>query len=380
METVQILLVGGRQVPNVIGSMELHPQYVDFLVSQDEINRVNTLVESLAGIEGLNLPDKKNLEIVDAYDYQANVDACKRLCAKHANKRIQFNLTGSTKIMAFAAYDIAHQFQKEAFYVNTAKGQIVWLLGNHKASTPFRLTIEEYLRTYGRQPQLTFDFSRLTFGQLQAIEAARLLARLGPDAINLLYQIRRVQGKGVRRVTFNRATTKEQKLIDDLAKIGVIDKEQNAFLICSNEDWNFFKGDWLEIYVWDEARQQMDKEGRPLFDECELSLEIPSEAARKEIDVACLYQAQLIHCSCKTDRKSFETAYLDELRAVSSLIGGRFCSRVFITNAIFTAQEQKDKFLAQATQREIIVITGDNLKDLGGILAKQAIKPDFWRV
>lgn len=55
--------------------------------------------------------------------------------------------------------------------------------------------------------------------------------------------------------------------------------------------------------------------------------------AYKEIDVGLMYAGQLIHCSCKSGGKNiWSTEHLDELSAVSSLIGGRFCSRVFITS------------------------------------------------
>lgn len=148
----------------------------------------------------------------------------------------------------------------------------------------------------------------------------------------------------------------------------------------TNEDWNFFKGGWLEVYVWNEARKLQEHGGRPIFDEVKMGLEIPSGPARKEIDVACLYQAQLIHCSCKTGRDTFRTSHLDELSAVSNLVGGRFCSRIFITNQVLSNQEREKEFLEQAKQREIVVVTGDKLTNIGAILKKQAINPDFMRV
>ena len=140
--------------------------------------------------------------------------------------------------------------------------------------------------------------------------------------------------------------------------------------------------------MWDEARQQKARDESVLFDDARFSFEIPSDetGARKEIDVGMMFAGQMILCSCKTgSNKPWRTAYLDELRAVSSLIGGRFCSRVFVT-ACFSPSEGKDgfvdyqRFINQAKDREIVVITGDQLNDVGQMLAKEALKPTFWRV
>lgn len=381
--TVQVALVGGRQAPNVIGALVLRPSRIELVASEDESHKIPWLLESLKGIESLSLPTKDEAKVVNAYDFDANVVTYQQIYDRYSGHTIDFNLTGSTKVMAIAAYEVARQYDNaRAFYVDTRNGQILWLEGKgQESSTPFELSIEQYLSMYGREPKCTFNFTKLSFTEYQAIQAAQLLAKNSADSARLLLQIRRTQGKGVRQVTYKSPTSQEQGLIDQLIEFGVVaSSRSHAFKIRTNEDWNFFKGDWLEIYVWSEAKELIDQKGNLLFPECELSLEIPSDAARKEIDVACLYQAQLIHCSCKTDKKPFDTTYLDELRAVSSLVGGRFCSRVFITHENFRNEKEAQKFMDQAKQREIVVVTGESLAKVGEILKKQATKPDYWRI
>jgi hypothetical protein len=73
LETLQILLVGGRQIPNFLGVMLLRPDRVHFLVSKDNKNALDNLYETLAKMEGLVLPDKSQLPDIDANDYQANI-------------------------------------------------------------------------------------------------------------------------------------------------------------------------------------------------------------------------------------------------------------------------------------------------------------------
>ena len=135
----------------------------------------------------------------------------------------------------------------------------------------------------------------------------------------------------------------------------------------------------MEIFVWHVVKKLQVQE--PFFDDFAIGLKIPKEGAEKDIDLACIYRAQLIHCSCKTGKDSFETEHLDELSAISSIIGGRFCTRVFITNRVLPNNLSKAKsFLDHAKQREIVVVTGKELPNIGEILKKQAENPDYPRI
>lgn len=369
-EIVQILLVGGRQAPNLLGVQLLQPKVVEMLVSQDEKSKIKDLKAALHPLTKVT----ETPIVIDAHNYQQCFDACMGLIERHAGKTVQFNLTAGTKIMAFAAYNAARERHLQAFYVNTAKAEIVWLSRNKQPNQPFHLTIKQYLSSYGRQPKRKFDFSKLSFDKPIAIDAANILANAGDDGVELLNLIKTLQGSGARTIPFIELSSNAQQLARQLTQMGCLASSGKGAIIRSNEDWNFFKGDWLEIYVWNKALRLQ------IFDECALSLRIPADKAEKEIDLACMYQGQMIHCSCKTNRKPFDTAYLDELRAVSDLIGGRFCTRIFVTNISFPNDETRGKFLDQAKQREIVVVTGDKLPDFDIILRKQAERPDYRRV
>lgn len=377
MEKVHVLFVGGRQAPNIIGTLLLRPEHVVLIISEDEREKASVLKEALPSKESLVISETE----IDATDFKANLKACERICKQYCDTQIFFNVTCGPKIMGIAAYEAAHRFQNaKVFYIDTAKERIIWLwpFGENEDHKPFQLEIEQYLAAYGRRPIYKSILQNLTFSEGQAIEVSSILAHNLSTSTDLLERVRRAQGGGRRKIQIK--TAKEKVLIHQIAQKDVIDIEENAFWVRTNEDWNFFKGDWLEVYVWNEARKLQEHDGRPIFDEVKMGLEIPSGSARKEIDVACLYQAQLIHCSCKTGSDTFKTGHLDELSAVSSLIGGRFCSRIFITNQVLSDQKREKEFLAQARQREIVVVTGDKLTNMGAILKKQAINPDFVRM
>lgn len=382
MEIIQVMLVGGRQTPNVTGVMRFRPSQVVLIVSKDEREKKNILLDSLRNIESFNPPDEEDIIEVDAYDFQENLAAIRGICGKYHNKKIQFNLTGSTKVMALAAYEIAREEGIASFYV--AGNRILWLAGEgHKVVEPINLKIEQYLKIFGRETSHKFKFDNLSFDKQRAIEAARLLAINTPSSTNMLKKIRsnkQIKGSAGLQVPLCDFSKDEKKIIMVLRDIETLGTNDDMIRIRSNNDLEFFKGNWLEVFVYNEALNKKNVDGDPIFDDCDMSLEIKLDQAEKEIDVACIYEAQLIHCSCKTDKDPFKTLYLDEMRSISSMIGGRFCSRVFVTNAVFSDQTKQKQFLDQAKQREIVVVTGNELTDIGKILAKQALNPDFWRV
>ncbi|WP_424443338.1 hypothetical protein [Methanothrix sp.] len=53
---------------------------------------------------------------------------------------------------------------------------------------------------------------------------------------------------------------------------------------------------------------------------------------------------------------------------------------MFVTNAVFPDKTKQSQFLDQAKEREIVVVTGNELANIGKILFKQAKKPEFRRV
>ena len=103
MEALQVLLVGGRQIPNFLGVMLLRPDRVHFLVSKDDKNALDILYETLAKVEGLVLPEKSQIPDIDANDFQANIAVLERILSDFPNAQVSFIRNCSSKVMAIAA-------------------------------------------------------------------------------------------------------------------------------------------------------------------------------------------------------------------------------------------------------------------------------------
>ena len=390
---VMLVLTGGRSTPAVLGALAVKPERVEFISSVDQPQKAREIRGALGTIPGLSFGDAE--QQVNAYDKEGVYQVCLRLSQKYGRERLIINLSAGTKIMALGAYQFALEQGIPAIYVVTNQHRILNLTTSEQIAFP-TLDVESYLACYGRSGQPKFDAAKLSASLDSIIALARYFVNVGQPALNVLEQIRRRgQGRGKRTCTAPkyRPDAREIQVWKEIQRVGLLDNVQFAsdgtrFTILSNFDFEFLKGTWLEIFVWQQAKQLHADDGAPLFSDVQFSLEIPSDTsdACKEIDVAMVYEGQMIHCSCKTgSSKIWSTSYLDELRSVSSLIGGRFCSRIFIT-----AQHAPEEgtsgyddyrlFCDQARDRQIVVVTGKNLNAIGAILREEAVKPSYWRV
>jgi hypothetical protein len=391
---VVVLLVGGRLTPNVIGILALRPCAVEMVVSTDTPGQCEVARKVLQTIDSVVVCDQP--EFVSAYHMAECEKACQVVAERHPGTEIWFDASSCPKIMAFAGYEVARQRGQHAIIVDTTHQQVIDVTHKGAVAAAIPLTLEQYLACYGRRPRPMFDFARLSVSYEQAMQAATYLANAGPRLLRLLPRFRNwSQGKGERHIEFNRTQPLDDdqrailRSLADLRLLAGYDERPDhrvAYTIRSDEDYNFLNGTWLEVFVRGQVARQNDAQGSPLFSECAFSLEIPSEGACKEIDVACLYQGQLVLCSCKTEVKPFETEYLDELYAVSNLVGGEFASRIFVTNVLPPTEDDPPahreylRFMEQAKDRKTVVVTGDRLADVGKTLAQQATNPDYKRI
>ncbi len=389
---VTVLVLGGRLTPNLVGILTLKPMVVEFIVSKDTPTRYTEICEVLE--QFTELDHSAAPRYLSAYDFVANRDACLTIAQNYTDAEVIFDISSAPKVMGFAAYEVARFLNCRAVIVDTANGRLIDLVPPSTAAVPIEVDMAQYLACYGRRPEPTFDFERLSVPRERAIEAASYLATGGSAAVEAMDKLRSwSQGKGKRTIPFNKTqplSPEAREVLKRLEFFGLIANLQEQpdgrvqYTIQNEMDWKFLDGTWLEVYVWHQVLQCQDDQEQPMFKENQvgLSFEIPSDGARKEIDVGYVYHGQMIHASCKTGSRPFRTEYLDEIRAVSSLIGGRFTSRLFITNALPPPETDPDyaRFLAQAKDREIVIVTGKELPEVGAILKKQALQPVYPRI
>ncbi|MCI0692471.1 DUF1887 family CARF protein [candidate division KSB1 bacterium] len=393
-QKVRILVIGGRFAPHLLGIIAAPPDAVELIVSRDNPGQAKLAKETLGSFAHLQLTGKP--VFIGAYDLQQAREACRAVAARHAGAEITFDVTSAPKIPSFAALDVARELNQSLIFVDSSNAKIRNVVPENQATAiDIRVDLEQYLRCYGRRLVETFDSQSLSIAYENACAAADYLATGGEAVVETLANLRSwSHGKGKRIIPFQKTgqvTPASFAVWQKISELGLLEALQQdaegrvSYQLAREHDYKFLEGKWLELFICQQAKSCSTHAGVPLFQDVRMNVEIPCNGASKEIDAACMFHGQLILCSCKTARP-FRTEYLDELRAVSDLVGGDFTTRLFVTNVLPPAQNDNKRighylsFLQQAEARKIVVVAGDQLGHIGEILKQQATKPKYARI
>jgi hypothetical protein len=392
---VRVLVLGGRLTPSLVAVLSNPPDAIEFIVSRDTPERYKQAKSVLKKPLEQRLPASP-LPVVPPFDWEACQCLCKRAVARHPGAAITFDVTTAPKFMSFAVHDFAKEHGHQVVVVDTARAQEVSLITRKPQPVALPEKVEDYLELFDRKCNPRFDIRNLSVNEQTAITIAEQLALGGEPAAIATNKFNRWDpGRHDAWSTPKQddatTTDKEYQVFQMLEKCGLISEltrepdGTTRYRTSQNPaDTAFIKGTWLEVYVWHVARSLRDKmTGEPLFSDCQMSFEIPHPAPEKrEIDVGCLYQGQLIHCSCKAraPKGSFDKDHLDVMTGVSKLLGGDFTSRVLATNAFAPYDKEQWMFAKHAEKQKIVLVTGDELPEIGEILRRQAIDPNYARI
>ena len=152
---------------------------------------------------------------------------------------------------------------------------------------------------------------------------------------------------------------------------------ENCAFKFSKEQFAFFEGTWLELYVWSEiSKLESFKDCRWSQYILDSNIPVNIETIRytdreNELDVSAMYKAQLFIFECKTGYDAFKSDTLYKLDSIASTFGGGFVSKFLITS-----RSKKDiqdaKFEGKVRIRGVKLITREELHKIGQIVAAKA--------
>lgn len=381
-KTALLILVGGRQVPNLLTAQFLKPDIICPIASEQGKSREWSSLEP--ALRSLGSSHIEPPTIVDAFGPQDIQAQCQAAVARHPDAEWIFNITCGTAIMSIGAYEAAKQCAASAWYLDTATQQVVCLHGKPAPVGMFDMTVEKYLAVYGRSCLPTAK------PEPHYVECARRMGNSPGQSKRLIHAMDRVKGG---RVHLPAAEKPLRQLCRFLAAKNLLndlqESEKEISFLCPPAHQAFFtspQSKWLEIFVWDCAGQL------GCFEDWQFGVNIPNlHLADNEVDLMAVSLATLLIAECKTDFDPFKgkVDYLNKLHTVSNMIGGNYVGRLYIT---LTSQpregqpmfESYKRFCGQAAARQIVVVTGEKFKHLSSILKKEAganfaDKPTFAR-
>ncbi len=314
------------------------------------------------------------LPTIDPYKEQDIKDRCREALRSEPNAEWTMHFTGSPKIVGIYAHDLAREHGIPLWFLDTEGRQVVSLVkdGEVNCEELFKASVQEYMGAYGRTCETAKDQTYRDHAESWH-NVAQVLVQMPEATYIVLEALREAQRNKIPLTpSIDRRT---EPLLQYLIAWGVLSiAEQTSNMlhctITNIEKRDFLLGDWLEVYVWQEAINA------GFADDCQWGYKIPVDQKiaatlpSNELDLALTYRARLLIAECKTSRDPFDPKFLDKLYAVANLVGGGYVRQVFVTNCPRPQgkNERFDNFSRQAEVRRISVITGEQLMNVGTLL------------
>jgi len=385
-----LLLVGGRSAtPAVMGALQFIDDVdrVKFLLCKHQDDLYLTFQETILWLLKASKPDLlcdnvRDVKTVDANDFDEVTTAVTKLCSNTTSLNY-VNLTSAPQPMSFAVYNYlrTHHPQALPFSVNTHTSQIIPLIpGKKRYNLTKKLDVEAYIKACNTAVfQYKFKIDNLSCKPEQAeMIVHEFVANISQT--NKFLTIIRKAGeviKAPKKIPIPTSTLRKKDIrveemrefLQRLQEINLVTQVKEtesglSYRIETKHDHAFLYGDWLEYYVYLQAKKAD-------FDSVKMSVEL--QGYNGEIDIFAVHNANALICECKTGK--YRTDDLARLESKASKLGGNYCVRLFIT----TALEVTPEFCNQAKNRRIIVVNGNELPEISRILTKEMNQPAFQR-
>ncbi|HEU5378628.1 MAG TPA: DUF1887 family CARF protein [Ktedonobacteraceae bacterium] len=388
-----LLLVGGRSLPNILTVIHEKPDFIATVSSKEsEQKELKDLLQAI----NILLPscEVKSFGPIDAYDVEGIKQACQEALAYKSEASWIFNITSATTIMSLAAYEVAKENASQksivCWYLNTARSQVISLVGEGRDSQIFSISVKDYALAYGR-PLRSGGLDSNKSEQIERfrrrcendwLPVARTLGK-NPQLISFLKElIKRAGGKPKAdnpKTCHSKMVVSQEEFafLEDVQRMGLLSnlhrsKDQLDFK-WDHLQAEFLNGKWLEIYTWNEVKEA------GIFDDCQWGQVISNVQTTNELDVAATYKAHLINIECKTgsaDASSKDTLY--KLSTVSGYLGGNYVVKALVTSILPEADKNgqtKDytSLVARAEDLHILFISSADLPNLREKLVSHAI-------
>ncbi len=382
MTRALLLLTGGRSVPDmlVVKYLSIHWQ-LDTIVNITTERGLKIAENFRNFVQAQFHHDIKILDTIDPYKEKDIVERCEEALKLEPKAEWIMHCTTSPKVVGIYAHDVARRNGIPYWILDTARKQLVSLVKEYEVDNEelFNASVKEYMGAYER----VCEIPRGEAYQERAkswYPVAMLLLSDHDATQKFLQGLRNASNDRPSHPLTPTVAIQAKQLAEKLEDYGfltITSSNINEFqcTIKDDEMCKFLSGDWLEFYVWHEAKSASFADdcqwGHKIIVDQKLAATLPSN----ELDLALTYKGRLLIAECKTSKKPFGNSEdLDKLYSIANLLGGDFVKQVFITSSPKPdgsskgLEDQFNNFKRQAEVRRIVVITGDQLQNIGVLL------------
>ncbi len=308
-------LVSRQAMPNLLPVLMFKPDIVYLLSTKEE----KQCAIHLKNVFHNNQITTQIISNIDAY----NGDTVQEIMSKILNQQeaeFLVNVTGGTKLMSLAAYQIANECALQALYCNTERKEILWLLPQKRSEAlDANLTIEDYLLAYGyriKEEKYEKDIADF-FGIFTVV-----------NRYSLIKPLAEVFEKGRKRFADNpprgvvKSTNGEFQLEKNFDRY-ILSSPQYK-VSCTIQQSKFNLGSWLEYWTYYQLRFEQNLEAK-------FCVKVVSDNGNtNEIDCIVLKDYVLYLLSCKSGVPEVQKD-LFQIETLRTLISGTFGKGVLVT-------------------------------------------------
>lgn len=251
------------------------------------------------------------------------------------DKPLAINITGGSKLMSLAAFEIANQRKHAAYYIHRPKNEVTWLnCDEPPQALPDNLGVSDYLEAlgYGTRRAEAQDYSP---------KARQLVNRfvLSPDD-DALKTLTKYTGQMTIESTSDSLPPSDQHKVNNLVKklteagIATWSKQNpNQLWLIHPQARMYLHGVWLEIYVENTLRSIQDE-----YELHDITAGIIATKGSKndpdptsnELDIALVHNNALHIIECKSSTKGLDAA-IYKLDVLRDMLGGISGKAILIT-------------------------------------------------
>lgn len=313
----QIILTGKDITSVYHGIKEFGPDVIHLLYTEE----TEELIEQLFPM--LPVQIEKKCYLVKPYDAESIIETCRSIHQAY-NGEFSYNLSEGTKLMAFAAFQVAREKEAEAFYL-TQQGEIIELSGFKKNQLRTFLSNEEIIQLSGNKI-------------IGYHEAASLL----DENIRMAHQINQFIEQHKKEHTrlqryYSLYCKRKIELLPAAYQFpdGLSFKQRNGRLLIAQNDqllmklgfrdacFLYFEGRWWETLVAEQVNLWSQQQADPpqAWQSVRFQLtEHGEKGVKNEVDVLVNSQQELIFIECKSGQVTQNDIY--KIDAVRETYGG----------------------------------------------------------
>lgn len=353
-DTVHVCLVSAQAAPNLLPVVDpdLRPREVILVVS----TRMNSRAKALeSALRELGLKTSR-VELSDEHDYTRIKGTLLQLASQRKQDPLVLNITGGTKLMAFAAQSVAEAFDWPSFYINVDTDEVMELgRGGFRKVLNAPLKLTDYLRAHGyrRELKLSRDVRKPQWIALEQ-KLIQQMATMEKAIGQLNWLVQEAERQGTLQVSLQRPAPGFHGLLRQLKAAGVLTFNDSELRFHDAEARAFAGGAWLEDHVFRVVEEGASAIG--IRDKSANLTLLDESGVKNELDIAFVARNRLFVIECKTARmdgpraaKANDTLY--KLAEICQRVGG-LGTRAML--ASYRPLKEAEIRLAQALRVEVV--------------------------